>query len=451
MSDTPLLPKSARPVLRQRRAGFAGGLVARVRAAAGEARTGRGTPVSAVIKQAVPIWLVSRALYLVLTYLAVLLTAGRSQPKVSFAPERLLMLWQRWDVNWYLSIAARGYSAGRPPQAAFFPLYPALTAGVNAAIGGSSNLLPAAMIVTSLGTLIACIGVGLLAVHEFGGSHTEGASERGNPIAAAAMRVMLAYPLALFLFAGYADSLLVALCAFSLYFARTGGWRWAALCAFAAGLTRPTAIILVLPLFYEYGRQREIWHLLFQRAQGVELAGRLRPRIVGTWLLVSTAAPIAIGLYALYQWRLNGDPLLFAHLQASFWYRTFVPPWQLPALAANAWSRATAWGYAEARMLVDEVPLVVSIVLTGFMVRRMPLMYSLYMLGVLFTSVLTPVVVNPIPLEAVGRYLLPSVPIYLLLGLWVSRRPWLDQLIIGGGMALQAVLVVFFLTGGPLI
>jgi hypothetical protein len=50
-----------------------------------------------------------------------------------------------------------------------------------------------------------------------------------------------------------------------------------------------------------------------------------------------------------------------------------------------------------------------------------------------------------------GRYLLPGVPIYLLLGLWVSRRPWLDQLIIGGGMALQAMLVVFFLNGGSLI
>jgi hypothetical protein len=192
------------------------------------------------LKQAVPAWLVSRGLYVVLTYLAALLIIGRSSPHASFPPLRLLSLWQRWDVNWYLSVSAQGYHGVIPPQAAFFPLYPSLTATMTAVIG-ASNRLAAAMIVTSLGALAACIGLGLLATREFGAS---GKDESKSTMVSACIRVMLAYPLALFMFAGYADSLLVAFCAFSLYFARTDRFRYAALCAFAAGLTRRSAACL---------------------------------------------------------------------------------------------------------------------------------------------------------------------------------------------------------------
>ncbi len=401
--------------------------------------------LAASVKQAVPIWLVGRVLYILFTYLAVLLTIGRLHPLATFPPYHLLMLWQRRDVNWYLSIAARGYTRSGPDQAAFFPLYPALTALLTALVG-AGNRLAAAMIVASLGTLAACIAVGLLAGREFGGSKEETSNDG---VMSASMRVMLAYPLALFMFAGYADSLLVALCALSLYFGRRGSWTCAALCAFAAGLTRPTAIILVAPLCFEYGRQSDIWQP-FMRANIPELVKRLHPRLLAKWLLVTAAAPLAIGLYAVYLWHIYGDPLLFMHLQVSVWHRHLVPPWQLLSLMVRSWHQAVPWGYLHARMLVDEVPVAGFLVLTYFVFRHLPRMYTWYMAGVLVSAVATPMVSQQLPFAAAGRYLLPAIPVYLLLGSWVIRRPWLDQLIIGGGMAVQAILVVFFLGGGPL-
>jgi hypothetical protein len=411
-----------------------------------------------VLKVVVPIWLVTRLLYVILTYAAVLLTLGSADHNEPFPPQLLLSMWQRWDVNWYLSVAAGGY-ANSSVRAAFFPLYPGLTAALTAVIG-SGQRLAASMIVASLGALAACIGLGLLAEREFSlcSTHSDKFPPQGSdvavmsatPTASAAVRVMLAYPMALFMFAGYADSLLVACCAFALYFARCRRWYWAVGVAFAAGLTRPTSVILVLPLFFEFGAAHGLWQLALH-ARWRELHRACSPSLLGTWLLVTAATPLAIGVYAVYLWHLFGDPLLFMHLQATTWYRYLLPPWQVVKLAASTWHHAISWGFVHARMLVDELPVAVFAVLTFFIARRLPLTYTLLMLGVLFTSVATPVVHGQFPFAAAGRYLLPALPVYLLLGSWVRRRPWLDQLIVGGGMALQAILIVFFLNGGLLV
>jgi hypothetical protein len=408
-----------------------------IQVAAADPQVSKPASSRAIIGQAALIWLASRIMYCILTYFAVLLTLGR-RTGASFAPDRLVALWEKSDVTWYLRLSAGGYATDSY-RAAFFPLYPGLTEVVTVLIGGNPHRLAAAMIVSNLGTLAACIGLALLAAHEF-----------GNSTAPTAVRVMLAYPLALFLFAGYADSLLVAFCVFALYFARRGSWRWAAVCGFLAGLTRPTSVILVLPLLWEYGRQQGIWQLLWHK-QWQALFVRLRPATLGNWLLVVICVPAAIGLYALYLWRTFGDPLLFVHLQASAWHRHLLSPWHLLALAVTSWQSVPTWGFAHAYMLVDEAPVVIFIILTYFVARRLPVMYTIFMLGVLFTAVSSPIVDYTFHFAAAGRYLLPSIPIFLLLGHWVRKHPWLDQLIIGGGIALQAVLVVYFLTSGPLI
>ena len=450
MSDIPFPQGSARRGASQLRRPVS----AIVTLAAGWHARAAASRAAQVVKVVVPFWLVSRLLYAILTYAAALLTLGSANHREEFAPDRLLTLWQRWDVNWYLSIAAGGYT-NNPYRAAFFPLYPGLTAAVTAVIGGASHRLAAAMIVASLGTLAVCIGLGLLAEHEFPSDSRKESTAQGSAVAtpasisSSAVRVMLAYPLALFMFAGYADSLLVAFSVFAIYWARSRRWRWAAVAAFAAGLTRPTAIILVLPLFFEFGAAHGFWQMA-RPSRWRQLLSRLQPRALGTWLLVTAATPLAIGLYATYLWRLFGDPLLFAHLQSIAWHRQLLAPWQVVKLAAITWQSTVPWGYDHTMMLVDELPVVVFAFLTCVIARRLPLIYTLLMLGVLFTTVATPMVHSPLPFAAAGRYLLPAVPVYLLLGYWVRQRPWLDQLIIGGGMALQAVLLVFFLNGGQL-
>src|SRR5579884_371466 len=93
-------------------------------------------------------------------------------------------------------------------------------------------------------------------------------------------------------------------------------------------LTRPTGVILVAPLAYEYGRTHGWWARDTLR-DGALWSGPGRGRI-GEALAVIAAAPAALALYMVYLWRAFGDPLLFLHAQR-YWRHA-----DNPALAAMA-------------------------------------------------------------------------------------------------------------------
>ncbi|HLZ24405.1 MAG TPA: hypothetical protein VKQ30_20005 [Ktedonobacterales bacterium] len=392
-----------------------------------------------ILKQAALLWIATRAVYALITVFAVAFTAGIHSPNTRFSPSRLIAIWQQLDVNWYLSVAAGGY-AQDVTRTAFFPLYPVLIAIVTFLIGGAAHRLAAAMIVSNLSALAAFCGIGLLAANEDGADTVQ-----------PAILMLAAYPLAFFTVAGYADATLLALCVFALFFARRGQWREAALCGFFAGLTRPTAVILVLPLFWEYGRQHDIWRAVWAR-RWVVLLRRLAPRALGEWVVVVASVPVGIGVYALYLWRTFGNPFTFVALQSAVWQRQSVPPWRWISLVVGAWRQMVPWSFAQVRTLVDLAPLLICIALTVVLIRqRWPLVYILYMFGVLYTAVSNPMIHNLYPLAAAGRYLLPAVPIFLLLARWTRTRPALQTALVGGGFALQALFIAYFLNGGWLI
>jgi hypothetical protein len=199
-----------------------------------------------VAKQATAMWLATRVAYALFTYFVVMFQhAGPAAEFAPFGPHALLASWNHWDGLWYIHIAQAGYWNEQPT--AFFPLYPILIKVTTLIFG--QHWLFAAMLVSNLGSLLAFIGIGLLAAHE---DHSEAAAVR-------AIRVTIAYPLAFFLVAPYTEGLFLGFAALSLYTARRGLWRWAALWAFLAGLTRPTGIVLLPALAWELGRQRGWW------------------------------------------------------------------------------------------------------------------------------------------------------------------------------------------------
>lgn len=386
------------------------------------------------------LWLATRAVFVALTYFVVLMrTPPVAAPSAGVAPGLLLGSWNQLDVQWYIAIAQHGYWAVLPT--AFFPLYPILLRATAFLCFG--HYLLAGMVVSNLGALVACIGLGLLAAHE------------GKPEdAARAIRIELAYPLAFFTAAAYADSLLLACVTFALYFARTGKWRWAAAVAFLAGLTRPTALTLLLPLLWEYGAQHGWW----RRSHPREWLRRLRTDVSGISavrtvldpILVVGAIPAALACYAAYCWRRFGDPLAFAHAQ-QYWGRVTVPPWTALALVAHALTAHPLLSNDTARTLIDLAPAVLFLLLTLAAIRRIPVTYTLYMLGVLYIAFGTPRPTFTFPFSATGRYLLPAIPMYLLLARWSGRRPWLDLLLVGGGFALQAIFTAIFITRGVIL
>src|SRR5258708_4680431 len=214
-----------------------------------------------VVLRSAGLWLVTRVALVLFTYFAVTYANGHAHgpvshdnPVVATSPSQYVVAWRQWDTNWYLTIVARGYS--QLPTAAFFPLYPMLVRALSFVLGPQQDALNAALVVSNVATLAAFIGLGLFATQE-GGLDT----------ATRSTRLLAAYPLAFFLASGYSDGLFLALAAFVLFFARRGEWRWAVLCAFLAGLTRLTAVILILPLLWEYVRQHDLWGPPQWRAQ----------------------------------------------------------------------------------------------------------------------------------------------------------------------------------------
>ncbi|MGH2516544.1 MAG: mannosyltransferase family protein, partial [Ktedonobacterales bacterium] len=211
-------------------------------------RDSQGNSWRRITLQAAGLWLVTRLTLVLFTCFAATMAPYRAQAnRLSFDPHDLALLWERWDAQWYLGVAQHGYTSAQ--SAAFFPLYPLLIRVVETIIG--PHWLAAALLASNLGALGAFVGLGLLAARESG-------TGRAAP---ETIRVFAAYPLAFFLAAPYTEGVFLALAVFGLLAMRQGRWRWATLCAALAMLTRPTGIILLPPLLFEYGRQRGWWHL----------------------------------------------------------------------------------------------------------------------------------------------------------------------------------------------
>lgn len=141
-----------------------------------------------------------------------------------------------WDADWYRRIALQGYD-GVPDQGLrFFPLLPELARILGLGTGVGVGI---ALLVLANGP---ALGVGALThrlVRLEGGDATLGRL--------AATLVALAPP-AFVLVMGYAEG--IALCALlgGIVAARRGAWGIAAACGLAAGLARPTGVLLGVPL-----------------------------------------------------------------------------------------------------------------------------------------------------------------------------------------------------------
>jgi hypothetical protein len=222
--------------------------------------------------------------------------------------------------------------------------------------------------------------------------------------------------------------------------ARRGSWYWAALWAFLAGLTRPTAVILILPLVWEYFHQRMPRRTLPQL--------RAVPRLA----LVVGAVPLALASYSVYCAIHFHDPLAYLHAQARYNIRAQWP-WQTIFLIAQQLLHASSSSFVHARILVDTLPVcaIALICVVGW--RTRPAAMSLYLVGLILLTLSSPIVGAQFPdaIAGAGRFMLAAAPAWLDLGRWSVRSPWLDTLLVSGGFAVQALLVAFVLTGGWLI
>ena len=407
------------------------------------------SPWREVLKQGTAFWLATRVVLVAFTWAAImiLLIINVQHPinDTSYEPSLLLRGWAGWDGGYYQQIAQSGYAHQIPhdyPRAAFFPFYPLLVGGFTAVISvfhvTSVPALWGGLAASQLSSLVAFVAIAALARRELGAT---GDSWR-------AMALTAAYPFAFFLAAVYPQATLLAAATIALLCARSGRWFAAAAAAYVAGLTHQAALVLVLPLAWEFARQHGWLPVSLPPGGGLRVP---RPGEVAKGLLVAGGAPLGVLTFMAYLWRTFGNPLFFAEVQQAYWWRTLTGPWTTVQLIVSSLQQAPRAGYDELTIVLDAGMWVGVAVFTIVLARRQPVSFTLYMAGLLLFCVLAPTLSPFIhnPISGAGRFLTTAAPLFVGLAGWLRRDSSMGlALLIGGGVMIQGILTAYFLAGG---
>lgn len=384
----------------------------------------RAAALEPSLREPLTIWLLTRALFLVLTYFGVILYGQVfSQPHPTQL-HRLLPSWDRWDTVWYIDIARRGYAWHRPgvstSPTAFFPLYPLLIrAGVALT---HRSYLAVALAVSNLALLPALIYLWKLV-----------AWERHNAAARRTVLYITVFPTALFFFAGYTESLYLLLTVASFYHLRRRDWLLAGVFGGLAAATRVTGVLLLVPLAYEYARDRNF-----------------TIRRMDWWVLSLTLVPAGLAAFMIYLGHTVNDPLAFSHHQEG-WQKIFT--WRLWAgfletirQIALVQPRAS---FFEAHNVLNGALGALSLVASVLAARRLPAAYGLFLLAFWVVTLSSPAMAGgyPVPLVSLSRYVLTLFPLFIYLGILGTRRTINDSYLVPA-TALLSLLTVQFIHGG---
>jgi hypothetical protein len=362
------------------------------------------------------VWVVSRAFFFLVGALGHAFV-DRADPLGTYRePPGFLDYWAVWDGAWFAHIAQNGYDTAG--ATAFFPLYPIVLRGV-AELGPGVAL--AGVLVSTAAALPA-----LYFVHRLG-EHWHDRS-----VARAATIALAFFPTAFYLNAVYSESVFLALTAgslWALYVRRdllVGG-----LLAYLAAGTRNVGIVLLLPLAWEWLRQR-------RRLDWTDAIGLLGP-------------PLGLLAYVFYLSRVTHKPLQFAIAQRETWGRATSNPL---ATIQHGWEKAgeglpylahpgRVFGTTSANppfpvsntLNFAFLALVLALLVLAFF--RLPLPVALFCVPVALGPLLLP---GPqVPLIGFPRYALAPFPLFVVLGTLLARsRPAL-----GAWVALSAALGVF--------
>ena len=313
----------------------------------------------------------------------------------------LIALWERFDSNWYLKIAERGYGSD-DGSAVYFPLYPMLIRVITLPFGGDA--LPVALLISNA----ALVGV-LFLLYQFSAEFV------GVNGGRRAVVYLVIFPTAFFLFAAYTESVFLLLVMGSLYSARRHQWLIACVLGALAALTRLQGALLVLPLAYIW--LTENFTVRSPRSHGkVELvtSNRMAPLLTGLPLLLIPAATFIFLGYT--------NLSLFSSYETQLHAR-FVPPWENLYAALVLISNRTA-------SYVDLLNLLV-VVLLGVMCiavwRKLPREFGIYALAMFLAPLFR--MTTSQPLVSMSRYSLAIFPIFILWGGW-GANPWVNRAVL---------------------
>lgn len=360
-----------------------------------------------------------------LGFIAVLLTAPAVFSSLTAKPRSTPSLGTsltRWDAVHFAAIAAGGYHPGVPatqqptgvPLEAFFPGFPALLAI------GHVFALPYALTGVLCGVVFG--GLGVLALGRLARLEPR-ADPADTGLGGRAALLWSIAPVAVFVAVPYSEAPFLGLAFSSWLAARHRRWWPAVLLAAGASCFRITGVFLALALAVQF--------LVVQ----FEDAGSARTR--HDWRCVPLFAIPLLPVLAFfgYLWRASGDPLLWFHVQATTWYRTFTWPWDN---LLHTWDVARAGtpglSFAPDYAWMDGAELVAFAV--GVVLLVALLWWHRWAEGVYVGAQLVSYVTS-YWLMSVPRAALTWWPLWTVAAVVLAKRPWLLRgwIVVSGSLA----------------
>jgi hypothetical protein len=326
----------------------------------------------------------------------------------------------RFDSSYYLSIANHGFGRFSTGRVAFFPVYPLLIRALS--LGTRSGVV--AGVVISAGSFLAV----LVFLHRL----TE--LELGRRAADATVLLVAFAPLSFFFTAVYTESLFLLLSVASVLAARRERWMLAGMLAVLGTLTRPTGVLLAVPLVIMRFRTRP------------RVQRRVDPQL--GWALI----PIATLTAYMMLLRAEGYPWLAPFRAQAKWARATVGPiggivdgikYAVRGVGAIANGSAiyhpTLYGPFTAS--AENVLLCLVLLLAGALLvlclRRLPLAYGAYAAVTLAVCLSSPRGANP--LGSLDRFVLTIFPLWMAAGAWVAKHR-LERV----AVAVGSILLIFY-------
>jgi hypothetical protein len=302
-------------------------------------------------------------------------------------------LWFRWDTQWFDSIARYGYVGPLDPvlhrdfayNVAFFPGLPLL---MKAGMWLSLTPVVTGLAVSFVAGYIAALALGRLMV------------DRGGDAELAVLGWVLA-PTALFLFVPYTEALFCALAFWAWYLAKRGSWMWAGFLAGGAALVRVNGLFLGVGLV-----------VMFALASP-------RRWSRAPFLLIPFAATAG---YLVYLKAITGSWHSWQDAERIYWHRTLTDPVHAFAKTlSRMFDPADPHNSASvpSRFLFEILAMIVIVIVAVWLFKEREWPELVY-LAVTGLSLATSNVYLSVP-----RTLVVLFPVWIALGVLLTRRRWL--------------------------
>ncbi len=322
----------------------------------------------------------------------------------------LLLPWDHYDAVALTDISAHGYPRGDNPLNAFYPLFPALTAGVARLLGG--HVVVAALVVSSLAAVVALVVM-----------HRLVASVVGTRTAALAVVLVAVSPFGFFLLAAYTESLFLALSAGAFLAMQRRQPLLAGVLAAAAAACRLQGLVVAGAL------------LLAVVLRGRHERGPRR-RMLGDAVGVTLPAILVSLAFSAYELVVLGQPS--AQWGAQHWYgrHGLAMPWTV--LGDSIRSLASS---AHPEELYNLLLLAVVLAALALTVRRLPRWWTAYALLSILLPLIQPSQVTP--LTSLGRYSAVLFPAMAGVAVVARRRPLAIAVVAASAAVMLGRFVVF--------